>query len=473
MARKRTLEISLRWTHVHSSTVKTYPREQLHRSKGSRAFFRSFSSNTESPSDAVSSYIVIGNGPIGASIAKHLVGSLAVKNSGIQQTVTVVDGRPSGMGSSHSDRARLIRTFDAEGNVDWTNWNKQALKAFPEIERLWNNDDEGKTKKSFFTRCGALLLGDKEFVARSKQAAEDTDSLTPPSFSLLSPSESRAKWPYLNPKAGCDVALFDPLGGIIDPLAFIKAQNYIANSGNHNNIDFEILSGIVSSIRDKTVELASGQVLIATEKIILCGGAYSDSLLDHSNIKRSRNASESPRASKRTVALLEVSEKSVSGILNDMPTIKYAFGLAAQSSTENAAVGEHSRVEAGSVYILPPVYYPEKGGKWFVKIGGGPNEFFEGDKDDKQQLDDWLSSQGDPSSAEWLGEIGKSLLSGIRFESLESMACVTTTTSASKSSGVIVDDVLGDGSLVTVSACQGKGAGPSDAIGADIVKRML
>ena len=441
--------------------LKTFPYKNLHRSIGPSAFFRYFSSNSES------SYIIIGNGPIGASIAKHLVASLKGRN--VPHKITVIDGRPSGMGSSHADRARLIRTFDAEGNVEWTNWNKRSLQAFPEMERLWNTRD--KSKKSFFTQCGALLLGDEAFVERSKQAAEDSDPLpsSQSSFSVLSPNECQAKWRYLKPKEGCDVALFDPLGGIIDPLALIQAQNYIANAGDDENIGFEIVSGIATSVRDKTVELVSGEVLMATEKIIICGGAYSDSLLDHSGIQSSTRNMESPRASKRTVALLEVNEEMVGGLLKDMPTIKYAFGLAEQS---DATIGEHSRVEAGSVYILPPVHYPEKGGKWFVKIGGGPNEFFEGEGDDKQLLDDWLASDGDPTSAEWLAEIGRSLLSGIQFDSLQSMACVTTTMSTD-SSGVIVDDVLGDGSLITVSACQGKGAGPSDAIGADIVKRIL
>jgi glycine/D-amino acid oxidase-like deaminating enzyme len=484
-----------------------------------------------SSSSSVSSYIVIGNGPVGSSIAKHLVESLVASNtSGSSSSsssssrsehglvVTLVDGRPMGMGSSHSDRARLIRTFDAEGDVDWTRWNSRSLEAFPNIERLWNNEDgsngnigsnsnishnnETKTRRSFFTKCGAVLLGDEEFVARSKKAADaslssSTESSSSPSFSLLTPTECKRKWPYLKPKPGCDVALFDPLGGIIDPLAFIEAQNHNAMSlcssapkgegnrenENENGIRLEILSDAASKIRNggTIVELASGKLLTATEKIILCGGAYSGSLLETSGIESMISpASPSPalRASKRTVALLEVTSGSVEGILRDMPTIKYAFGLLeASASKYTSGVGEHSRIEAGSVYILPPVFYPEKGGKWFVKVGGGPNDFFEGTAtSQREQLDDWLASEGDPSSAEWLGDIGRSLLSTVGFESLQSMACVTTTTAtvvASNSNGIMVDDVLGDGSLVAVSACQGKGAGPSDALGNDIVRSIL
>ena len=79
------------------------------------------------------------------------------------------------------------------------------------------------------------------------------------------------------------------------------------------------------------------------------------------------------RLSRRTVALLEVSEGTAAGMLAAMPTIKYAYNLPAAGG-EGASGGEQSRVESGSVYILPPVRYPERGGRLFVKLGGGPNE---------------------------------------------------------------------------------------------------
>ena len=120
---KRALVSSLRWNH--------HRHESMHRSRsiGFPAVYRALFSNTTS-SNSVSSYIVIGNGPIGSSVAKHLVRSLVGNNAGrSQQTITIIDGRPSGMGSSHSDRARLIRTFDAEGNVDWTRWAVQLKRS--------------------------------------------------------------------------------------------------------------------------------------------------------------------------------------------------------------------------------------------------------------------------------------------------------------------------------------------------------
>jgi len=79
----------------------------------------------------------------------------------------------------------------------------------------------------------------------------------------------------------------------------------------------------------------------------------------------------------------------------------------------------------------------------------------------------------------------------IPFDSLHSMACVTTivdsaVVSASQGlagadvgTGVVVDQLLrdnddcdGDG-IVVVSACQGKGARPVDVVGRDIAQNIL
>eukprot|EP00536_Pseudo-nitzschia_multiseries_P010343 jgi/Psemu1/202997/e_gw1.311.8.1 len=536
---------------------------------------------TDADVDATSSYIVVGNGPVGASVARHLVELVSEQNSGSTvgsdihnpaashsnhragsgsdlPLVTIVDGRPSGMGSSHADRARLIRTFDAEGDLHWTRWNQRSLRAFPELERVWNDDNKARSKhqsdnyrkrKQFFTRCGGLLLGDKEFVERSMRAAQRSMAQSPSSSSSsdslrrLSPLECQSKWPYLRPDPGCNEAIFDPAGGLVDPMAFVRAQNHAArrSSGggsggasraagvrtdpHSHRSNLEIRSDVAVRIHNGgLVELASGKMLRATEKVVLCGGAFSNALLDDSAIfarnKNNNNTNNNRcysdrdvpagirpllRVSKRTVALLEVNPEVVHGMLRDMPTIKYAFGLL-NSSPENgdvdagAARNDHdhdydhtgaerardqSAVEAGSVYVLPPVRYPERDGKWFVKIGGGPNEFFADDECHREGLEEWLSSGGggDPSSVEWLEGIVRSLLPEVPLGSAEGMTCVTTVETPSSSSssednklgvGVVVNDaLLDDRSLVAVSACQGKGAGPADAVGRDVAQRIL
>ena len=131
------------------------------------------------------------------------------------------------------------------------------------------------------------------------------------------------------------------------------------------------------------------------------------------------------------------------------------------------AGGEQSRVEGSSVYVLPPVQYPERGGRWFVKIGGGPNDWMD---PPARGLAEWLASSGDPASAAWLEGVLRRLMPGVPFLGRESMACVTTISEAGGGDVLLLD--LGGG-VAAVSACQGKGAGPADAVGAEVAARLL
>jgi glycine/D-amino acid oxidase-like deaminating enzyme len=336
-------------------------------------------SSSDASASASSSYIVVGNGPVGSSIAKHLVQLLASanNNSKVVNTttpkVTIIDGKGVGIGSSHADRARLIRTFDAEGDDEWTKWNIRSLESFPDIEKMWSSSSLSLSleevpvnkNKSFFSKCGALLIGDEEFVKRSKNAADKvmmmssmsmssaagaeaagklqqctvkktpssassstTTTLKPTPPIMMSSIECQKKWPFLKPKVGCDVALFDSSGGIIDPNAFIEAQNTITaaiaavsatgagtgtgtgtgtsrnvttiddddddddNDNNdhdheaivHNNVDFEIISDEVIKVGCNMVELASSssRKILYADKVIVCGGAYTKPLLKNS-----------------------------------------------------------------------------------------------------------------------------------------------------------------------------------------------
>jgi len=155
-----------------------------------------------------------------------------------------------------------------------------------------------------------------------------------------------------------------------------------------------------------------------------------------------------------------------------------------QQAAATTAAGEQNRVEAGSVYIIPPVWYPgERGGekgKWFIKIGGGDNKWI----DTKNEIDNWLfnnksddegggGSSGDTIlSVSKLEDILRSLMPDIQFDSVEIMACVTTVDSSQQSNGVVFDDDNIDDGIIAVSACQGKGAGPAEAVSKDIAYKI-
>lgn len=382
------------------------------------------------------SYVVVGDGPVGASVAKHLV-------RGGAQEVKVLDGRPAGVHSSHADRARIIRKVDAEGDSEWSARNQASLAAFSRMEE--------ESGVQFFTQCGALVVGARDFVQHCRESAEAGAAglaYEPAAGGLL------ARWPYLKPATGCCSAVFDAAGGYIDPLRMIAAQNTLAAAEGN----LSIVPGEAVHVDGTTVTLANGERLSA-DKVVLCCGAYTRALLKSSGIDTLPMSAS--RASRRTVVLLEVSPDLVATTLRDMPTIKYAFAPVYQAETWR----EQSHVESGSVYILPPVQYPERGGKWFIKIGGGRNEWMAMNK--AEEVDSWLTSHGDATTARWLEKLVRGLMPGIVFQSVESMACVTTVDVAGN--GVAVHEL---GGVAAVVACQGKGAGPADAVGAEVAKQL-
>jgi sarcosine oxidase len=184
------------------------------------------------------------------------------------------------------------------------------------------------------------------------------------------------------------------------------------------------------------------------------------------------------------VLLAEVLESEVRGALATMPTMKYevprrVLDVARVKSETNAGGSDHSRNEAKSVYVLPPIYYPgpTPSAGWYVKIGGGPLEYF--DKTDpsfvrtESELEEWMAGSGDEEVADQLHEILFHMFPKTNFQSLTSKACAYSTSS----DGAIKTQILGAGeNIIAVAACQGKGAGPADSIGvdvADVVARRL
>ena len=83
--------------------------------------------------------IVVGNGPIGSAVARH------VAEGG--HSVLVVDGGKR-LTSASDDMGRIVRPLDAEGRQRWTAWNVESIEAF--------HDMETRSGVEFFTRCGSL-----------------------------------------------------------------------------------------------------------------------------------------------------------------------------------------------------------------------------------------------------------------------------------------------------------------------------
>ena len=172
--------------------------------------------------------------------------------------------------------------------------------------------------------------------------------------------------------------------------------------------------------------------------------------------------------------LAEVTETTATGALKDMPTLKYQFKPRETTVDGSDGSNSHSRNEATSVYVLPPIRYPgpDPPEGWYVKIGGGANDFFERERWESTvpDLERWMRSDGDEKVADVLVEILTDLMPRTNFLTLIPKACVTTCTD----DGELQCDALGrEGRILGVSGCQGKAAGPADAIGEAVAREVF
>ena len=461
----------------------------------------SASASSDAAPRAKHDVVVVGNGPVGSAVARHIAEA--------GKSVLVLDGGDT-LTSASDDAGRIVRPLDAEGRERWTEWNVESITAFPSIER--------RSGIEFFRECGSLACGTPAFVEKPKQRLTEANV---PFVSHASGGDVERAFPFLSvPKT--HVAVSDAVGGFVHPGKMIQAQNAIMTDTTGDSADTATrrwkTCGVVrdSAVgvdeRSEARSLERGgtdggsPLAVRTKKgatyeadaVVLAGGAYTRWLASASGLLRSPRNTDVPltssdtcpspketrrsgvgavRNSRRTVLLAEVTEATARGALRDMPTVKYQFAPAAvtgddQKQQENA----HSRNEAMSVYVLPPILYPgpDPPRGWYVKIGGGANDFFDdsaaGTARVVEDLDAWMRSDGDEAVADLLHDVLLAFMPAVNFVSLVSKPCVTTCTD----DGELQCDALGAAARVfAVSGCQGKAAGPADAIGRSVAKAVV
>ena len=439
--------------------------------------------------------VVVGNGPVGSAVARHIA---EVGNS-----VLVLDGGDT-LTSASDDVGRIVRPLDAEGRETWTEWNVRSIDAFPSIER--------RSGVAFFRKCGSLACGTPAFVEKPRRCLEQAGVAFE---SHASGGDVERAFPFLRvPET--HVAVSDAVGGFVDPGKMIRAQNAIMTGVGSSVDEIEGREGRVQSaiVRDSAVGvdersgagarggIAAPRVAVRTKKgetyeadaVVIAGGAYTRWLATTSGLlpttspsdvspvtgsggdARRRSGVGTVRNSRRTVLLAEVTEATARGALLDMPTIKYQFAPAeATRAGAGTQTNSHSRNEAMSVYVLPPILYPGPNPPrgWYIKIGGGANDFFDdsaaGTKSVVEDLDAWMRSDGDEAVADALYDVLVALMPTVNFLSLVSKPCVTTCTD----DGELQCDALGGGRVFAVSGCQGKAAGPADAIGREVAEAVV
>ena len=433
--------------------------------------------------------IVIGNGPIGSAVARH------VAEGGY--SVLVVDGG-NRLTSASDDMGRIVRPLDAEGRERWTRWNVESIEAFGDIETRSGVD--------FFQRCGSLACGTGAFVERPARLLEQSGV---PHARLESGADVTRRFPFLSVPA-THVGVVDDVGGFVDPGAMIRAQNALTVGSGRGDVRagvvtrVEVVGGVQAGGGGEAGGVETGnrtrdltrRVRVTTEEgdafvgsaAVVTGGAYTAWLIRSSGLSRegakpgrtTTTSRASPdassglarvRVSRRTVLLAEVTEATAKGPLGAMPTVKYQFAPAPSDDGGSS----QSRNEAMSVYVLPPIWYPDGvlglDPGWYVKIGGGANDFFDENRADDAvaDLDEWMRSDGDESVADRLHDVLVALMPDTNFLSVQSKACVTTCSD----DGELQCEALGDGGVVlAVTGCQGKAAGPADAIGRAVASEV-
>jgi len=164
--------------------------------------------------------------------------------------------------------------------------------------------------------------------------------------------------------------------------------------------------------------------------------------------------------------------------------------------------------EAASVYILPPIWYDEYQG-WFVKIGGGPNNFIQDDNEVSlsvaagsdatdissrdvapeaghqkhdgscssssencltQEIEAWRdSTTGDPKQLEVLQKAMDAVFGTTQFLGWRVKNCIT---SCAGDEGLFQNAYYAN-TLFVVANCQGKAVMASAAIGDEVAAKVL
>lgn len=416
--------------------------------------------------------IVLGNGPIGSAVARHVCAFGSHR-------VLVLDSERLTSGSD--DLGRIVRPLDAEGRDEWTDVNVRSIEAFEEMEQ--------RSGTTFFTKRGSLAIGSETFVERgasrlrardvAHRRAKTADDAFGERFTFFTRKDVPEGYE----------AVWDDVGGYVNPHSMREAQNALMREASEGNAMVvratgeRVESGGANG--DKcTVTIDDGSAYTCDVCVMACGYyteplARECGLIDDGDEDAARFGEV--RIARRTVLLAEVLESEVTGALAGMPTIKYEVPRAILDAARvrrvsKGAGSDHSANEAKSVYVLPPIYYPGPvpSAGWYVKIGGGPLDYF--DKTDaswiktERELAEWMSSDGDEIVADQLHDILFHMFPGINFQSLSSKACAYATSS----DGSLQVRTLGVGrDVIAVAGCQGKGAGPADAIGVDVARVVI
>ncbi len=363
---------------------------------------------------------VIGNGLLGSAALRHLTVSCPeLKVCGIGPAEPRDRKRHQGVFASHYDQGRITRILDPSPL-----WGKLARES---IARY--SDIEAESGVVFHHRVGCLRATD---IAERVADIDACAAAYEPPYKRLDAAGCKQAYPFL--AFSDEFVAWDEAGeaGYINPRQLIEAQ--LKSAGKRGAT---VVREIVDSVEDcddwVSIRTRKGSEL-RTRKALLTAGGYSNTLL--------RRKLDLPTKS-HTILLAELPPEEIEG-LRGMPSIISSF--------------DHLEVE--SLYMLPPVRYPD--GKTYIKLGpsGRDEQFFDATENDRE-LAPWFQSDGNPVTAADLKAALHRMIPDLKVLSYQTVPCLITYSAH----GNPYIDALDAGRLYVTTAGNGMGAKSSDEIG--------
>ncbi len=369
---------------------------------------------------AIYDIAVIGKGLIGSAALRHLTVNCPELNVCVIGPDEPPDRKAhQGVFASHYDQGRITRILDP--SQLWGALARESIKRYAAIEAA-----SGVT---FHHRAGCLRATDlPERIAEIDDCAQ---TYAPP-HQRLDAAGCKAVYPFL--AFSEDFVAWDEKGeaGYINPRSLIEAQ-LAAAAAKGADILREIVASIDCDDDGLTIRTREGRQLRA-RKALLAAGGYSNTLLERKLDMQTKG---------HTILLAELPGSEIER-LRAMPSIISSF--------EDPAVA--------SLYMLPPVPYPD--GKTYIKLGpsGYPEPFFNAVDNDSELLD-WFHSEGREDIAAAMKEALQRMIPDLKAASYHSVPCLITN---SAHGNPYIDELEKD-RLYLATAGNGYAAKSSDEIG--------
>ena len=363
---------------------------------------------------------VIGKGLIGSAALRHLSQEFPDLNvCAIGPDEPAERKTHQGVFASHYDQGRITRVLDP--SPLWGKLARQSIERYRAIERA--------SGIIFHHRAGCLRATD---LPATVDAIDACARLYAPPHQRLDAQGCRALYPFLA-FSDCFSA-WDEKGeaGYINPRSLIQAQLKIA-ADHGAGIIREIVSSL--ELRGDSVEISTREgSRLRARKVLIAAGGYSNTLLGRKLAMTTKGHS---------ILLARLPRAEVER-LRRMPAIISTF--------DNPAVA--------SLYMLPPVRYPD--GETYIKLGpsGYPEPFFDARHDDRQLLD-WFHSDGRQDIAALMKEALLRMVPGLNALSYHSLPCLIT----NSAHGNPYIDALDGHRVFVATAGNGYAAKSSDEIG--------